>query len=176
MARRFLDISSTTKWAVSIVSFTLLAGLFWPRAPGLIFMGLGLFGVLHLAVLAYEQIAGAHFRENMTPQEFEHFCAQVLREAKWDARVTQYSCDQGVDIVAEKRGLRIVVQCKKYSKPVGNRAVQEVVAAIAHAGAQRGIVVTTCGYTPAAERLAASNEVLLLHYSNLRRIDRLLAQ
>ena len=72
--------------------------------------------------------------------------------------------------------MRIVIQCKKYSKPVGNRAVQEIVAAIAHEGARRGVVVATADYTPAAVRLAASNQVLLLHHADLRRIDRLLAR
>lgn len=152
-----------------------LAGFFWPRVSGMIFIGLAYVGILHLAVLAYEQIAGTKFHEDMSPEKFERYCAAVLRETKWDARVTPASGDQGVDIVAEKRGVRIVVQCKKYSKPVGNRAVQEIVAAIAHESAQRGVVVTTSAYTRAAVQLAASNQVLLLHHSDLHRIDRLLA-
>lgn len=158
-----------------IALFTLLAGCFWPGALGVAFMGLAYIGTLHLAVLAYEEITGAKFHENMSPEEFEHYCACVLREWKWDARVTQFSGDQGVDIVADKRGMRIVVQCKKYAKPVGNRAVQEIVAGIAHQNAQRGVVVTTNGYTPSALKLAASNQVLLLHHTDLPRIDRLLA-
>lgn len=162
------------KWLVWIAVFTALAGFFWPRGAGVAFMAFAFFGVLHLSVLVYDEIASARFRDDMTPEEFEHYCAAVLREAKWDARVTRASGDQGVDIVADKRGARIVVQCKKYAKPVGNRAVQEIVAAIAHEGAQRGVVVTTSDYTRAAERLAASNDVLLLHHSELRRIDRLL--
>jgi restriction system protein len=32
-------------------------------------------------------------------------------------------------VVAERDGVRLVVQCKRYAKPVGNGAVQEVVAA-----------------------------------------------
>jgi restriction system protein len=157
-----------------VALFTAAAGFFWPRTPGLICMGVALFGVFHLAVLVYEQIAEARFDDNMTPEEFEHYCAAVLQEVKWRARVAQASGDQGVDIVADKGGARIVVQCKKHSKPVGNKAVQEIVAAIAHEDAHRGVVVSTSSYTPAAERLAASNDVLLLHHSDLRRIDKLL--
>ena len=168
--------SSVTRWVIWIFSTLALSGALWPRAAGLVFMGLSLFGLLHLAVLVFEEMTQARFRESMTPAEYEEFCAAALREQKWRARVTQASGDQGVDIVAEKRGLRIVVQCKKYSKPVGNRAVQEVVAGIAHEDAQRGVVVATCGYTPAAEALAASNNVLLLHHKELQRIDRLLAR
>jgi len=176
MTRRREKANRTTKWVLLVVVFTVLAGLFWPRLPGLVFIGLAFFGVLHLAVLAHEQIAGVQFHEDMSPEEFEHYCADVLRQMKWQARVTQASADQGVDIVADKRGIRIVIQCKKYSKPVGNRAVQEIVAAIAHEEAQQGVVVTTSDYTPAAKKLAASNEVLLLHHSDLPKIDRLLAR
>jgi restriction system protein len=165
-----------TVWVIWIAFFTALAGYCWPRTAGLVFIGLAFFGVLHLAVLVYEQITEAHFDEAMTPEEFEHYCAAVLREMKWEARVTRASGDQGVDIVADKRRMRIVIQCKKYSKPVGNRAVQEIVAAIAHEGAERGVVVTTSDYTRAAKKLAASNDVLLLHHSELRHIDRLLAK
>jgi restriction system protein len=166
-------IAACVAW---ILFFLVAAGFFWPRPPGLACMGLSFAGLLHLAVLAYDEIVQAKFHEDMSPIEFEHYCAQVLREMKWDARVTQASGDQGVDIIADKRGRRIVLQCKKYSKPVGNRAVQEIVAAIAHVDAERGIVVATRDYTPAAQRLAASNEVLLLHHTELRKIDRLLAR
>jgi restriction system protein len=158
-----------------IAFFTVLSGFFWPGGLGVAFMGLAFVGLLHLAVLAHEEITGARFRANMSPEEFEHYCAAVLRERKWNARVTQISGDQGVDIVADKRGVRIVIQCKKYSKPVGNRAVQEIVAGIAHQNAQRGVVVATSGYTSSAFKLAASNEVLLLHHSELHRIDKLLS-
>lgn len=174
MTRHREKRSGTVNCLIWIVVFMVLAGFFWPRASGAVFMSLALIGVLHLGVLVHEQITEAEFHNDMSPEEFEHYCAAVLREMKWKARVTQVSGDQGVDIVADKRGTRIVIQCKKYSKPVGNRAVQEIVAAIAHEGAQRGVVVTTTDYTPAAEKLAASNQVLLLHHSDLRRIDRLL--
>jgi restriction system protein len=176
MARRPQQNSGITASVAWILFFLAAAGFFWPRTPGLVCMGLAFAGLLHLSVLAYDEITQAKFREDMSPLEFEHYCAEVLREMKWNARVTQASGDQGVDIIADKRGRRIVVQCKKYSKPVGNRAVQEIVAAIAHEGAERGVVVATADYTPAALRLAASNDVLLLRHTELHKIDRLLAR
>jgi restriction system protein len=176
MARRQEVSSGVANCVIWVVAFTVLAGFFWPRVPGMVFIGLAFIGVLHMAVLVHDEITRAKFREDMSPQEFEHYCAAVLREMKWKARVTQASGDQGVDIVAEKRGMRIVIQCKKYSKPVGNRAVQEIVAGIAHEGARRGVVVATSDFTPAAVKLAASNQVLLLRRADLRRIDRLLAR
>lgn len=176
MARRQEQSGGLASCVIWIAAFTVLAGFFWPRAPGVVFICLAFVGLLHMAVLVHEEITGPKFREDMSPREFEHYCAAVLREMNWKARVTRASGDQGVDIVAEKRGMRIVIQCKKYSKPVGNRAVQEIVAGIAHEGARRGVVVATSEFTAAAVKLAASNEVLLLRHADLRRIDRLLAR
>jgi len=107
------------------------------------------------------------FSKDMTPTEFEIFCAEELKQVGWDARVTKQSGDQGVDVIAEKDGVRVVVQCKLYSKAVGNKAVQEVVAARAHEQARYGVVVSNNSYTPAAVQLAATNKVLLLHYHDL---------
>ena len=114
------------------------------------------------------------FTDSMTPSDFETFCAQELQKAGWNARVTQTSRDQGVDVVAEKGAIRVVLQCKLYTNPVGNKAVQEVVAGRAHEQANYGAVVTNSTYTTPAEELAATNGVLLLHYSDLPQLEDLL--
>lgn len=116
----------------------------------------------------------AKFSDDFTPSEFETFCAETLREHGWDARVTQQSRDQGVDVVASKAGRRVVFQCKFYSSPVGNKAVQEAAAGRAHEQADFGIVVSNNRYTAAAEELANTNRVLLLHYRDLPNLDAIL--
>ena len=116
------------------------------------------------------------FSDGMKPAEFETFCAEELRRAGWDARVTMQSRDQGVDVVAEKNGVRVVIQCKLYARPVGNKSVQEAAAGKAHEQADYGIVVTNHRYTPAAEQLAATNGVLLLHYRDLQNLEDVLSQ
>jgi restriction system protein len=114
------------------------------------------------------------FSDDMSPTEFEAFCAEELRQAGWNARVTLQSRDQGVDVIAEKNGARVVLQCKLYTGPVGNKAVQEAAAGKAHERADYGIVVTNNRYTSAAEQLASTNGVLLLHYRDLRTLDAIL--
>ncbi|HEY4941404.1 MAG TPA: restriction endonuclease [Rhizomicrobium sp.] len=105
--------------------------------------------------------------EQLSPIEFETYCADRLREAGWDARTTKGSGDQGVDVVAERAGVRVALQCKLYATPIGNKAVQEVAAGRVHYGAQCAAVVSNRSYTPAAEQLARSNRVLLLHHTQL---------
>jgi restriction system protein len=118
-----------------------------------------------------DQPAFRAFSDNMTPTEFETFCAEELRQAGWNARVTMQSRDQGVDVIAEKNGRRVVLQCKLYARPVGNKAVQEATAARAHEQADFGIVVSNNRYTDAAEQLASTNGILLLHYRDLQNLD-----
>jgi restriction system protein len=121
------------------------------------------------------QPAFRDFSDDMTPAQYEVFCADQLRQAGWTARVTMHSRDQGVDVIAEKNRRRIVLQCKLYARPVGNKSVQEVAAARAHEDADFAIVVSNNRFTLAAEQLAATNGVLLLHHRDLHAIDTLLA-
>ncbi len=121
-----------------------------------------------------DQPALQAFSDDMSPAEFETFCAEELRRIGWNARVTMQSRDQGVDVVAEKGNVRVVLQCKLYARPVGNKSVQEAAAAQAHEQANYGIVVTNNRYTPAAEQLASTNRVLLLHYRDLQNLDNFL--
>jgi restriction system protein len=99
--------------------------------------------------------------------DYEQFCAGLLRKAGWDARVTKASGDQGTDIIAERSGLRLVIQCKFYTSPVGNEAVQQVVASRLHERADKAVVVSNARYTKAAQQLSATTDVLLLHHDEL---------
>lgn len=104
-----------------------------------------------------------------TGVDYEHFCANLLRKAGWQARVTQASGDQGVDVVAENGGRRAVLQCKFYGpgRTVGNGAVQEVFAAKSHEQADIAAVVTNVPFTRSAQQLASTTGVLLLHHDEL---------
>lgn len=107
----------------------------------------------------------------MTPNAFEAFCADQLRTCGWEANVTPRGQDQGVDVIAHKNGISIVLQCKFYSNPVGNKAVQEIAAGRVHQQAHYGAVVTNNTYTASARQLAKTNGILLLHHSELVNID-----
>jgi len=84
--------------------------------------------------------------------------------------MTKATGDQGADVIAEKDGARMVLQCKLYSSPVGNKAVQEAFAAQRHYRANASAVVTNAAYTASAISLAATTGVQLLHYTDLNRL------
>jgi len=106
--------------------------------------------------------------DSMGPLEFEGFCVHLLSKGGWDAQTTKTSGDQGVDIVATKRGIKCVFQVKKLNKPVGNKAVQEVHAGMSYYGyVNFGFVVTNNDFTSSAKDLAKATGVHLIHYSEL---------
>lgn len=106
----------------------------------------------------YERKYGRSFSgvPKMTPYQYEHYVARHLKNCGFvKAEVTPKSGDFGADIIlTDKDGTRMCVQCKRYSKPVGVKAVQEVIGAKIYYGCTRAAVITTSTFTPAAKELA----------------------
>ena len=111
------------------------------------------------------------FDPRMTPTDYELHCALLLRSVGWDAQTTKASGDQGTDVIALRGGIKLVLQCKLYSRPVSNDAVQEISAARLHQQADHAAVVSNAAYTAAAQQLARTNGVFLLHHEELQGFD-----
>lgn len=98
----------------------------------------------------------------MEGHDFEYWCAGLLRHIGFQGvTVTQGSGDQGVDILAQKDGIRYAIQCKRYSSNLGNTPVQEVHAGKMMYNCQIGAVMTNLHFTDGAKQLAAATGVLL---------------
>jgi len=106
-----------------------------------------------------------------TPYEYEKIISNKFSMLGWSTFETPGSGDQGADIVIEKYNCKFVVQCKYYSQPVGNKAVQEVTSARDFYDADGAVVVTNNTYTKSARQLAASQSVWLIHDSELENWD-----
>ncbi|ACV09279.1 restriction endonuclease [Jonesia denitrificans] len=70
--------------------------------------------------------------KNLTHQEFEEFTADLLRALGYQARVTQYNQDGGVDVIAHRDPLgveppQIKVQCKHLTSTIGAPDVQQLI-------------------------------------------------
>lgn len=112
----------------------------------------------------------SEYDPNMSGIEFEIFCLEIFRKEGWEISITKTSGDQGVDLIAEKDNIKIGIQCKKYSGPVGNKAVQEIKTGLEYYGLHRGIVVSNNRFTESAIKLANANKIELLHFSEISKI------
>ena len=105
---------------------------------------------------------------------FENNCIQILRSKGWQVEETSVTGDQGVDLIASMRELRICIQCKNHIKPIGNRAVQEVFAGNIYWKGTHAVLVSKSGFTKSAIKLARANNVILVNDKELMNINELL--
>lgn len=98
----------------------------------------------------------------MTGTEFEDYVAARLQRAGWQVTFTSASGDYGVDLIAQKDGKSVAIQCKRHSKSVGVAAVQQVVAGARHHGCTKSIVVSNQEFTEAAKQLAYTHGCQLI--------------
>lgn len=112
--------------------------------------------------------------DKMNGWKFENFCADVLKKNGYDnVNVTPGSGDQGVDITAERDGIRYAIQCKRYSQPVGNKAVQEIYAGKKFYHCHVGIIMTNNYFTQSAKELAKENGIILWDRDFLNKYTRI---
>ena len=136
-----------------------------------------LFEKLYLIIDFTEKYIGAYNVNTqynidlMKGQEFERYCANLLIAYGFkNIEVTKGSGDQGVDIVGYYNGFKFAVQCKRYSKKVGNSPIQEVVAGKNFYKCQGALVITNNYYTESAVQLAKANNVQLWDRKNLMEV------
>lgn len=100
--------------------------------------------------------------DQMEGHDFEHWCADALRKLGYrNVEVTPGSGDQGVDVLAQKDGVKYAIQCKRYNSDLGNKPVQEVHAGKAIYHCHVGVVVTNQHFTTGAKQLAEATGTLL---------------
>lgn len=98
----------------------------------------------------------------MSGRDFEYWCADLLKKSGFEnVEVTQGSGDQGVDVLAEKAGIKYAIQCKCYASDLGNAPVQEVNAGKAIYHCHIGVVMTNRHFTVGAQQAAEANNILL---------------
>ena len=100
--------------------------------------------------------------DSMEGHDFEYWCADLLKKLGYqNVQVTPGSGDQGVDVLAEKEGVRYAIQCKCYSKDLGNGPIQEVETGRIFYGCHVGAVMTNRYFTKGAKVLAGKTRTLL---------------
>lgn len=133
--------------AVSVVVFALITGL-----------------VIYRAIRAkhiYDAITLAQV-DTMDGLEFERYLADLLRKKGFtDVRLTE-RFDYGIDIIAQKDGIKWGIQAKRYNSPVKASAVRQVYTALTRYGCSRAMVIANNTYTRPAKLLAQDNNIELI--------------
>jgi HJR/Mrr/RecB family endonuclease len=76
--------------------------------------------------------------------------------------------DGGIDLIVQKDGERIAIQCKHWQNwDVNVKTVREFLGALADAGIKKGIFVTLNGYTGDAKKLAERHSIEIVNQTEL---------
>jgi restriction system protein len=106
---------------------------------------------------------------SLSGQEFETYIADLIKKKGFnDVRGTPATGDQGADLIAKIMGKTIIIQAKRYEKPVGNKAVQEVISAVQYYKGDEGWVITNSSFTPSAKALAQKGNIRLIDGHDLK--------
>lgn len=134
---------------------------------------LGCMLILRLAwkLLVYPRNVSLRSIDSMGSLEFERYVAMLLKSNGYHNVSLTEKYDLGVDIIAEKDGVRWGVQVKHYSGLVKASAIRQVVTGLKMYGCDRAMVVTNSTYSATARRLAAGNDCVLIDERGLARFS-----
>jgi len=101
---------------------------------------------------------------NMHPTEFEEYVADLFSKLDYKTQTVGGSHDEGIDVIAEKDGIKHYIQCKKFiTQTVRVGAVRDFYGAITdHLAKGKGYFITTNKFTLEAERFAEDKPIELI--------------
>jgi restriction system protein len=112
---------------------------------------------------------------SMNPSEFERYTADLFRRLGYTSYSVGGSHDGGIDVVAEKDGIKNYIQCKKFiTREVTVGAVRDFYGALADRSANgQGYFITTNRFTLEARKFAEDKPIELVDGFGLIRYIRL---
>lgn len=105
-----------------------------------------------------------YWLRGMKPSEFEDYVASLFSKLGFKTEVVGGGYDKGVDVIAEKDGIKHYIQCKKFfTREVGVGEVRDFYGATAdHLAKGKGYFITTNKFTLEAERFADDKPIELV--------------
>lgn len=107
----------------------------------------------------------------LDPAEFENLMCNVCRAMGLEAEVTGKTGDGGIDIVAHNRsplvGGTYIIQCKRYSGNVPVEMVRDLYGVVTDRRANKGILITSGGFTAAGYEFAKGKPLELIDATTL---------
>ena len=112
---------------------------------------------------------------SMSPTEFERYVAELFTRLGYKAEAVGRSHDGGIDVIAEKDGVKNYIQCKKFiTSEVTVGAMRDFYGALAdHLANGKGYFITTNKFTLEAQRFAEDKPIELVDGFGLVRYIRL---
>lgn len=139
-------------------------------SDNIIYIGAGLLvlAIIVICAVVFRKNGGGDEIDEMSGTEFEDFMAEILHRSGIEVlELTKGSGDFGADIIVMLDGERTAVQCKRYSRPIGVKAVQEAFSSMSYYKCTKAAVITNSTFTRQARELAEESGVILWDRENV---------
>lgn len=131
-----------------------------------------------LGEILYENIAeNREVLNQIPPRLFEELIGDLFKRMGYDTELTAMSRDGGYDIIATKSSIpgikpeTFLIQCKRYSKPVGESAIRELAGLVAYRDKPaRGMLVTSSNFTRGAVEIAKHTGIDLIDGNTIKEL------
>jgi hypothetical protein len=102
----------------------------------------------------------------LSGEEFETLIKKLLENMGFDVSITKVSGDGGIDLIAYNPqpifGGKIVVQCKRWSGPVGEPVIRDLYGVVMSENANKGILITNSYFTSSAINFSKGKQLELI--------------
>jgi hypothetical protein len=105
------------------------------------------------------------------PLAFAHRVADALEDLGWKTSLINGQGDRGLDVFAEMREKRVVVQCMHAVSALGQTIVQRAYDGNSLEESDYVAIVSNAGFTWSARWRAAATRVILIHHHELTQLE-----
>lgn len=107
----------------------------------------------------------------MTWVDFEVYLSKKFTDLWYEVAGTPTTWDQWADLIIKKNWKKIIIQAKRFTGSVWNKAVQEVVWAMNYYKGDDWYVITNSYFTNSAKALAQKSNVKLIDWHDLKNLE-----
>lgn len=102
-------------------------------------------------------------------RQFEFEITNLFRRKGYKSFATRVTRDDGVDVFASNEDEKVIIQCKRWKRPVGRDKVDELAGVQKRHSANRAILATTSTFSEDAKRAAHENGIELWDFHRIKR-------
>ena len=108
---------------------------------------------------------------HLSDLELEKLAEQVYRKLGYSVQHVGQTGDHGIDVLLiNPNNQKEIVQCKQWSKPVGEAALRDLYGAMVHDQAVRGWIWAPRGFSGPAKSWAQGKPIVLVHDTEINRL------
>ena len=107
------------------------------------------------------------FWTGLSGQTFEHELAQLYMRLSYQVELTPKGRDGGIDIYLKKDNTSTIVQCKRFSNPVGVAVARELYGVLLSSKSDGAILACTGGFTKGVRDFVQGKPISLLDLKDI---------